>query len=87
MVLLHILSFGFFVENFCVHFLYFEFGVVIELFNHVPVHLDVVPLGLYLGYFILVELQVGLQFRPDHLNELIVWLLLLLRLARRHRII
>ncbi len=52
---------------------------MVELFDHVAVHLDVVALGLDLAHLLLVQLQMALQLGRNHLHELVVRLLLLLR--------
>ncbi len=57
---------------------------MVELFDHVSIHLNVVSFGLYITNFLLVKLQIGLQLRSDHLQEFVVGLLLLLGLSGRH---
>jgi hypothetical protein len=44
MILLHVLCIGLFVEYFGVDLLDLELGVVMELLDHIAVHLDVVSL-------------------------------------------
>lgn len=51
---------------------------MVELFDHVAVHLDVVPLGLDVSDLLLVELEVALQLGCGHGFPLVVGLLLLL---------
>ena len=54
------LSLSLFVENFRLGLLNFDFSIVIELFDHIAIHLNVVPFGFDLTYFLLVKFKVGL---------------------------
>ena len=83
-VLLHVLSFGLLVEDLGVHLVDFYLGVVIELLDHISVHLNVVPLGFHIAHLLLVELQIALQLWSYHLYEFVVGLLFLLWTLRTH---
>ena len=83
-VLLHVLSFGLLVEDFSVHLVDFDLGVVVELLHHISVHLNVVPLGFHIAHLLLVELQIALQLWSYHLHEFVIGLLFLLWTLRTH---
>ena len=55
---LHVLCPSLLVEDLCVQLLDLDFGVVVELLHHVPVHLDVVTLTLHFTHFLLQQFQV-----------------------------
>jgi hypothetical protein len=81
---LHMLPFSLLVENFSVCLLDLDFSVVVELLNHISIHLNVVPLGLDIPYFLLVKFEVGLKLGSYHFHELIIGLFLLLWFLGRH---
>ena len=49
-----------------------------ELFDHVSIHLDVVPFGLDISYLLLVEFEAGFELGSWHGFPLIVRLLFFL---------
>lgn len=57
---------------------------MVKLLDHIPIHLDIVPLGFDLGCLLLVELEVGLEFGGDHLHKFVIGLLLFLGFLWAH---
>ncbi len=81
---LHVFGFGLFVEDLCVEFLDFEFGVVVELLDHIAIHLDVVTFAFDFTDLVFEEFEVVVEFGGGHLHEDVVGLLLFLWFFGRH---
>jgi hypothetical protein len=75
---LHVLTICLFIQDLCARFFDFQFSVVVELLDHISIHLNVVSFRFDLSHFLLQQLQVALQFRSNHLHELVIGLLLFL---------
>jgi hypothetical protein len=69
---------GLFVEDFCVQLLYLQLGIMLELLNHIAIHLDVVTFAFDFADFVFEQFEVVVEFGRCHLHEDVVGLLLLL---------
>ncbi len=83
-VLLEGLRLSLAVEDLQLELLDFGFGVLVVLFDHVPVHLDVVALGFEVVEPILVEGEVLLKIGGGHVRVLVFGLFLPLGSFGRH---
>jgi hypothetical protein len=84
MIILHILSFCLSVKYLCMCLLDLQLGVMIKLFHHISIHLNVVSFRFYFRDFVLQKLQIRLQLWSSHFDKLIIWLFLLLWFFWRH---
>ncbi len=69
---------GLFVEDLRVQFLYLQLGIVVELFDHIAIHLDVVTFAFDFADFVFEQFEVVVEFGRCHLHEDVVGLLLFL---------
>lgn len=83
----HVLCFGLLVQDVGLGLFYLEFGVVVELLDHISIHLDVISFGLEVTDLVLHELEVGIELGGGHLDELVIGLLLLLGLLWTHGVL
>lgn len=57
---------------------------MVKLLDHIPIHLDIVPLGFDLGRLFFEEFEVGFKFRSDHFHKFVIGLLLFLGFLWAH---